>query len=161
MRNLFFVVIALALVLGASAQEPLPLRADGSITLWNVAGPLPNGPIMDHGKQCMGFYTDYLEVLGGESGANPAEGDSIALEAGGSIAWLRAFSEPSGLLNFNRIFDIASEAPAVAYAFCRLVSDSDQPAALIQATDRDPLDIVLRRTDVAMETWNLASLVGS
>jgi hypothetical protein len=69
MRNLFFVVIALALVLGASAQEALPLRADGSITLWTVAGPLPNGPIMDHGKQCVGFYKDYLEKAGGESKA--------------------------------------------------------------------------------------------
>ncbi|MBL7648985.1 MAG: hypothetical protein JNK74_22640 [Candidatus Hydrogenedentes bacterium] len=161
MRNLFFVLIALALVLGASAQEPLPLRADGSITLWNVAGPLPNGPIMAHGKQCVGFYKDYLEKAGGESGANPAEGDNIALDSGGEIAWRGVFSEASGLLNFNRIFEIASEAPAVAYAFCRLVSDGDQPIVLILETDRDPLDIVLRRTDVAMETWNLAPLVGS
>ncbi len=130
MRNLLIVMFALAFLVGAGAQEALPLRADGSITLWTVAGPLPNGPIMDHGKQCVGFYKDYLEEIGGESGANPAEGDSIALEAGGSIAWLRAFSEPSGLLNFNRTFNIATEAPAVAYAYCRLVSDGDQPVVL-------------------------------
>ena len=130
MRNLFIVMLALPFLFAASAQEPLPLRADGSITLWTVAGPLPNAPIMDHGRQCAGFYKDYLDTLGGESGADPAEGDSIPMEQSGIVAWLRAFSDPSGLLNFNRIFDIASEAPAVVYAYCRLASDSDQTAFL-------------------------------
>jgi alpha-mannosidase len=131
MKHLLVLVLLLAVVLPVSAAtfESFALREDGSVPLWTVAGPLPNAAVHDHGASCVGFYTDYLEAARGETAAMPSEGDSIGF-GDETVAWRTVFSTSSGLLDYNRIFDITKDVPSVAYAFCIVTSEKEQNVRL-------------------------------
>ena len=80
------VLFLLIPVLAFSSQwENLPLRENGTVPVWTVAGPFPNGQPREHGEGCFGYYKDYLTALGGETKAIPREGDLISLENGEQI----------------------------------------------------------------------------
>ncbi|NOR74546.1 MAG: hypothetical protein GQ525_05255, partial [Draconibacterium sp.] len=53
-----------------------PLEFNTFIKDWLIIGPFPNCEECStidyfHGEQCIGFYTDYLESIGGEKNAIP------------------------------------------------------------------------------------------
>ncbi|MCF6286264.1 MAG: hypothetical protein L3K26_13905, partial [Candidatus Hydrogenedentes bacterium] len=130
MKYVFALLLVVALSASAAPRESFPLREDGSVPLWTIAGPLPNGVVMDHGDRCVGFYQDFLEKDQGESTATPAEGDLIRFAEDESVTWKMVFSGASGLLDYNRLFDVTKDVPAVAYAFCWLTSDEEQDVVL-------------------------------
>ncbi|NUN95022.1 MAG: hypothetical protein HUU16_02510 [Candidatus Omnitrophica bacterium] len=108
--------------------ETFPLRENGTIPVWTVVGPFPNGKPLTHGPGCFGFFEDYLKGQGGEVGCSPAEGDRIVWEQEPEKIWRTVVSEPAGLLDYIRIFRTNKETPGVAYAFCRLVSPTAREA---------------------------------
>lgn len=111
----------------ASENAILDLRENGSVPVWLVAGMLPNREKgIHHDDMCIGFYKDYLKEIGGETNAVPAEGDVIE-SSQGSIDWKISFADPSGILDFNKIFDLKKPKSVVAYAFCQLHSTENQP----------------------------------
>jgi hypothetical protein len=62
--------LSLALFLCASALagewQSFALRDNDTIPVWTVVGPFPNGNPLGHGPGCFGYYTDYLQAVGGE-----------------------------------------------------------------------------------------------
>jgi len=123
-------MLLIGLPASAQTREAFPLRDDGSIVIWTVAGPIATPNVMGHGEQCVGFYTDYLSECGGEGNVAPVSDDEVALADNTSIAWKTVFSAPSGLLDYNNIFGVSPDFAGAAYAFCWLTSDVEQPAAL-------------------------------
>ncbi len=111
----------------AAAWESFALRDNGSIPVWTVAGPLPNAAAVSHGKNCFGYYQDYLQATGGERQALPSDLDSIIVDDGKKVTWKQAFSAPSGLLDFIDSLGAAKKEAGVAYAFCRLDADDKLP----------------------------------
>jgi len=130
MKQALICVCLLAVPAWAASWESFPLRENGSIAVWTVAGPLPNAQVETHGKNCVGYYTDYLKSMGGEAAVVPAEGDRIAFGDGASAVWQSAFSDQAGRLNYRELFGLPVDVPGVAYAFCLLASTWEQSAVL-------------------------------
>ncbi|MCC6491110.1 MAG: hypothetical protein IT364_26720 [Candidatus Hydrogenedentes bacterium] len=127
-----FLLCSLLLCSPASAGEweRIPLRDNGSIPVWMVAGPLPNAAPLSHGPGCFGYFKDYLEACGTEAGCVPSEGDAIAFAEGQQTAWHPAFTDSSGLLDFLDALGAKEGVPGVTYAFCRLTSDGAKNVTL-------------------------------
>ena len=102
-RLAFFILFIVGFSI-AGEWESFPIRENGTIPVWLVAGPLPNGSPQFHDDGCFGYFKDYLENFGGESYAIPKESETIEFADGKKIAWETAFSKPSGLLDFIDIF---------------------------------------------------------
>ena len=74
--------------------------------------------------------------MGGEAKVVPKEGDSIFLEDGKEVEWKTAYSNTDGILDYIEIMGVDKETPAIAYAFCQIVSDKEQKVLLrIQSND--------------------------
>ncbi|MCC6699730.1 MAG: hypothetical protein IT365_29170 [Candidatus Hydrogenedentes bacterium] len=114
----------------ASEWERFPLRDNGSIPVWLVAGPFPNAAPLSHGPGCFGYFKDYLEAGGTEAHCVPSEGDVVAFGEGQQTAWHPAFTDSPGLLDFLDALGAKEGLPGVAYAFCRLDSDSARDVTL-------------------------------
>ena len=114
----------------AASWESFPLRDNGSIPVWTVAGPLPDAHTLARGTSCVACYRDYLEAAGGESGSVPGEGDPMPLDGAGALQWQTAFSEPSGLLDYIDTLGVSKETSGAAYAFCRLIATARQEVVL-------------------------------
>jgi len=123
-----FIILGLLLssLIQAAEWESFPLRSNGTIPVWIAAGPLPNGNAgSSHDENCIGYFKDYLTALGGESDAEPVEGDII--EFGSSnVSWQSALSDTSGLVSFIDVFSADQQLSGVAYSFCRLYSNQSQ-----------------------------------
>ena len=129
MRASFALFLVFVLPAAAGTRETFPLRDNGSIVAWTVAGPLATPGIMGHGEQCIGFYTDFLADVGGEGAAVPAADDVVPMESG-AVPWRTVFSATQGLLDYNRTFGVPSTFAGAAYAFCSLTSDAEKQAVL-------------------------------
>ena len=129
-RQLSLLVFLLVGISFAGEWENFSLRENGTIPVWTVAGPLPNGQPDFHSDGCFGFVTDFLATSGGERLATPHENDIIKYENGKQVTWLTAFSENTGLLDFNEIFHLKGSEPGVAYAFCQLVAGEEKTVIL-------------------------------
>ena len=114
----------------AGHQETFPIRDNGTIPVWLVAGPFPNGDTSIHGRGCAGYYKDYLTSVGGEEKASPAEGDMVVLDKNSTRNWKAVFSTSEGLLDFIQILGVDRETPGVVYAFSILNSPEKQSAIL-------------------------------
>lgn len=129
---------AALLCVPAFAQEwqSFPLRDNGSIPVWLVAGPFPNGSPYKHGPGCFGYFTDYLAASGGETGCEPTDGEMVAHGDIQEAPWKIAFSDPAGQLDYIELLGVDKGTPGVVYAFCRIVSPTAQPAlALVRSND--------------------------
>jgi hypothetical protein len=77
--NRFLICLLLVSTAVWSADwETFPLRENGSIPVWLIAGPFPN-PTDGVGNAPGGLQQDFLQANGGESKTIPAEGDQINL----------------------------------------------------------------------------------
>jgi alpha-mannosidase len=110
--------------------ETFPLRRNGGVSAWTIAGSFPNTYSGVHGEGCTGYFKDYLISLGGENNANPAEDDIIALEDGKEVKFRTLFSDSAGIVDFLEAFGVERGIPAEAYAYCRLVSEVKQQVVL-------------------------------
>jgi alpha-mannosidase len=130
MKKLCALLFLLPIIAFSAQWESFPLRENGTISVWTVVGPLPNGMAREHDQNCFGYFKDYLIEMGGESQAQPKEMEMIEVENGDTVTWENAFSEKSGLLDFVDIFEVEKESPGVAYAFCQLISPIEQKVIL-------------------------------
>ncbi len=121
--HLIYALILLPLSLNSYGKD-YPLRENGSIPVWTIAGPLP------YDKPSDGFVYDFLMGLGGEENANPAAGQEIPTGTNESVKFKTALSTPLGLVDFIKEFDSGPIPLGNVYAFCQLQSDSDQEILL-------------------------------
>ncbi|MCP4640497.1 MAG: DUF4091 domain-containing protein [bacterium] len=115
--------IALLCVFSSLVAAEPPV-ADGAardwIRSWLVCGPFPN-PLADgvdtyrHDETTLGFYTDYLASVGGETGLAPEDGLQVAAPDGSTRTW-RAHTSPNDYVDFCTVFD--ENQQVVAYAAC-------------------------------------------
>lgn len=119
-----------------SSAAPTFTAERGFVRDWLVCGPLPN-PLApgakqrDHTASCLGYHTDYLVALGGESAAWPREGDAVA--HGDQVWHWRLYQSPSDLIDFDAMF--VPNDDVVAYAFCVIQSDQARDAILAVGSD--------------------------
>ncbi|MBP7936465.1 MAG: hypothetical protein KA354_17640 [Phycisphaerae bacterium] len=113
-----------------NTSESFPLRENGTIPVWVIAGPFPNARVTDHGQACFGYFTDYLKEQGGEAEVSPSEGGRIAVGQDQPVVWRAVFSKLSGLLDYRELLATGPETGGVAYAFCHLDADATESALL-------------------------------
>ncbi len=113
-------VLPLCAVTAAADWQSFPLRENGTIPVWTVVGPFPNGNPLVHGPGCFGYYRDYPATVGGEAGCMPAEGDAVPCDANKRLIWKTAFSDASGIVDYIDTLGVDKETPGVAYALCQL-----------------------------------------
>ena len=106
------------------------LRENGTIPLWTVAGRFPNIDVYHHTPACFGYFKDWLVPSGGETKAVPRPGDRVGYEENKQVEWISACSDTAGLLDYLQILKIDYQTAGVCYAYCRLLSEIDQPATL-------------------------------
>ena len=76
---------------------------------------------------------DYLASIGGETNANPKEGDTIRTQEGETLTWKR-FQSPSNIINF--LAGIGNYQNVTAYAFCDFQSVNElNLQGLIRSSD--------------------------
>ena len=139
MKNVLLVIASLSLlvlIIACQSQKPI-YQFSGKDTPyfrdWLLCGPFPNCPDCDpidykHDERCKGFYTDYLESIGGEQNACPQKGTLINVpDMGMKRKWFHYHSE-TDKIPFNSIFE--PNDLVVAYAFCQVNSNNQQKAIL-------------------------------
>jgi len=99
---------------------------------WLICGPFPNplrppATVYTHDESCIGYYTDYLESVGGEARVRPAAGMTVTLPDGTTRTW-RLYESPRDLIDLNAILD-PSDA-VVAYAACAIESSQERDVLL-------------------------------
>ncbi|MCB0283088.1 MAG: hypothetical protein KDF60_10945 [Calditrichaeota bacterium] len=146
-RITFFVLVILSVILHAAEDNEFALRSNGSLAVWLVAGPFPNGkPGSDHKENCLGYFRDYLKSAGGEARVNPVEGDKITFD-NNTVSWKNSISGTDGLLNYIDIFSVDQQTPGVAYAFTKITSEHAQ-------------DVVFKiRSDDGVKIWLNSKLI--
>lgn len=108
--------------IGRSADVP-----DLSHARWLILGPFPNEPSGEPFGNCLGFDTDYITEVGGESGVRPIEGTSTA-----GLVWMPLLAD-DGKVDFERLFPRRTES--VAYAYLAFESECEQQVALRLGSD--------------------------
>jgi hypothetical protein len=90
-----------------------------------VCGPFPlsetSGRLdYEHGDQCIGFHEDLLKSNGGESGADPREGDPVrSARTGEKLTW-RRHRGAGEEIHFDEFME--PNDVVVAYAFCHVTA---------------------------------------
>jgi len=129
-----FLLVILALVASCTKHEivyPFNGQDTSYFHDWLLCGPFPNCPECDrmdymHDEKCAGFFTDYLQSIGGEAAAQPTDGMTVKTD---SIerTWFFYHSD-TDKIPFNSIFE--PNDMVVAYAFCQVNSPIEQRAIL-------------------------------
>ena len=114
----------------SATWESFPLRDNGSIPIWQVAGPLPYTPVYHNDEKSIGFYVDFLYKQGGETEFIPSEGDKFDYESGKTVAWKTGVSDEAGLLNYLNILESTWLTQGVVYSFCELVAEESKEVLL-------------------------------
>ena len=103
---------------------------------WLVLGPFPKAIDLkydpDHGKQCTGFYADFLANAGGEQNIRPVEGNTHITDYEDTLTW-RYHKTSSNMVNFNEIF--SPNDYTVAYAYSEIVSPDDREILFALGSD--------------------------
>ena len=95
---------------------------------WLLCGSFPNPKkdvnLSSHAPgNCIGFDTDYLKMVGGESGAAPQEGDAITRPDGSVVKWRRHRTKLGAKVDLKNMFDKSERV--VAYAYCEIGAPKD------------------------------------
>jgi hypothetical protein len=112
---------------------------------WLLCGPFSNCedcPKMDykHGEKCMGFYTDYLESIGGEKKAIPTPGTTVSIDKRNLEQKWFSYHSTTDHIPLNDI--LAPNDMVVAYAFCQVQSPKKQKSILAVGSN-DGLQVFL------------------
>ena len=130
MKSICTIILLIPIIALSAQQEEFHLRDNGTIPVWIVAGPFPNGNTMTISEGCIGYFKDYLTAMGGENNVIPTEGEKVTLDDGKQIIWKTAFSNDRGVLNYEKILGVKGLESAVTYAFCQLVAGEERKVIL-------------------------------
>lgn len=111
--------------IGLAAEAPL--LPDISNAEWLVLGPFDNSASSEPFANCVGYDSDYLLEIGGEAAARPVQGGRVV-----GKTW-RPVRAAGGTIDFESVFP--NQDYKVAYAYLKLESDHEQPAALRIGSD--------------------------
>ena len=140
MKRLLIGVIVFTLFCSQFAcQKKSPVYSASKITDktffrdWLVCGPFPNCPEcipedFKHDERCRGYFTDYLESIGGEENAIPQSGTIVEIsDIDIKNKWFHYKSE-TDKVELNDLF--TPNDMVVAYAFCQITSPVEQKTIL-------------------------------
>src|SRR5271157_2936495 len=137
--------IAITAIAACGIAASIDLKPGSVVGSWLILAPLPvTGTAPNETAELGAFERDALASQGGETGANPAEGQVIDL-AGRKYAWQRLESS-SDNVDLGKSY---GEKPAIAYAF----------ATIEQATPSDALFGL--GSDDAVKVWLNGRLTAS
>jgi len=108
--------IAIAAIAACGIAASIDLKPGSAVRSWLILAPLPvTGTAPDETAELGAFERDALASQGGETGANPAEGQVIDL-AGRKYVWQRLESS-SDNVDLGKSY---GEKPAIAYVFATI-----------------------------------------
>ena len=91
---------------------------------WLLCGSFPNPKdnpdAPSHSPACVGFRTDYLTAIGGETNAKPTEGLFIQRPDKSQISWKMHTTNLGAKIDLKNLFDFAERS--VAYAYCEIMA---------------------------------------
>ncbi len=95
---------------------------------WLLCGSFPNpkkvSGLSSHAPgNCVGFDTDYLQSLGGETVAKPKQGQSVPLPDGSDVSWSFHTTPLGDEIDLEGFFDKTERV--VAYAYCTIKAPRD------------------------------------
>ena len=130
--------------------EIFQYKTNTFIKNWLLCGPFPNCQNCSnidffHGENCHGFYTDYLESIGGEKNAVPHAG--MALKYSGlkrDMKWF-SYNSKTDKIALNDIF--SPNDMVVTYAFCRIKS-LEQQKTILALGSNDGIQVFLNRKKI-------------
>jgi CubicO group peptidase (beta-lactamase class C family) len=138
LRNrLLVVLLSLCATYGAQAVEGpvFALQDRGHITDWVVLGAFPNTlqtEALPDGSFQTGFYTDFLEPLGGETKAVLKPGMALDYE-GKSLEAQAVSGNIQGIVDLDGLFGKPDNV--AAYAFCHIQADKAQEVKFLFGCD--------------------------
>ncbi len=125
----FFIILSL----WSCNESDVPEYREGAfIKDWLLLGPLPNCPgcstiNYSHGKNCDGFFTDYLDKTGGEPNANPGNDQEIKINDTLTLSWSEYHSQ-TDLVRLTGIMN--PKDLVIAYGFSSIYSPRAKKAIL-------------------------------
>ncbi len=119
---------------GYALPAPLTVRldirelSDPFFQTWLLCGSFPNpkkvSGLPSHAPgNCVGFDTDYLQPMGGETSAEPKEGQSIELQDGSEVIWTFHTTPLGDEIDLQGFFDKTERV--VAYAYCTITAPAN------------------------------------
>jgi len=128
-------LIPTALLLTGMTAAEMPSADVNSrefIRTWLLCGPFPNllpdgVEEYEHDETCLGYHTDYLKSVGGETGMKPAQGETVMGPDGAEREWT-LYGSPQDYIDLTKVYE--QNQQVVAYAACHLISDSDREIVL-------------------------------
>jgi hypothetical protein len=119
---------------GYALPAPLTVRldirelSDPFFQTWLLCGSFPNpkkvSGLPSHAPgNCVGFDTDYLLSMGGETRAEPKEGESIELPDGSAVTWTPHTTPLGDEIDLEGFFDQTERV--VAYAYCTITAPAN------------------------------------
>jgi len=134
MKIVKFSLICLIVLVTLARGDEIPRVSVDSrdfVRTWLVCGPFPN-PVSNgaadykHDHTCVGFFTDYLQPIGGEQNIQPITGLEFNV-ANRPFIWQWHQSET----DYIDLFKLFTENQrVVAYAACLLIAETDQTILL-------------------------------
>ena len=126
------VVIVTTLLFAGCSSDQIKYETGKYIKDWLVVGPFPNCEDCStvsyhHDERCEGFYTDYLESIGGERNAIPTEGTEVKYAKKNiERTWFKLHSDEDKI----HLTNLNPKDMVVAYAFTQIESPKKQKTIL-------------------------------
>ena len=156
LRNLFVASIIL-LVLGCNENQNQPrseiqtnLELNTFIKDWLILGPFPNCEDCSridymHSEHCTGFFTDYLESVGGEKKVIPTEGMQVKIPKKNIEKTWTVHHSKEDKIHLSQ--SLNPKDMVVAYAFTQILSPKDQKV-ILSVGSNDGLRVFLNGEEV-------------
>lgn len=131
MKKLLLIIFCLTAGIQAGEVPQISIESRDFVRTWLLTGPLPN-PLSNnaadykHDHTCVGFFTDYLESIGGETDVQPSAGLQFKA-AGRNYTW-QLHHSPTDYIDLFKFYP--ENQKVVAYAACQLVATTDQTILL-------------------------------
>ena len=131
--SFFFVSFILTFLFSGCGADQIKYETNSYIKDWLIVGPFPNCEDCStvsyhHDERCEGFYTDYLQSIGGEKNAIPTEGMRVNI-SGKNIerTWFKHHNTDDKI-HLAKLLN--PKDMVVAYAFCQIESPINQKSIL-------------------------------
>jgi len=133
-RNLYFLsfVFVLIVIVNSCSDNAIRYETNSYIKDWLVVGPFPNCEDCStvsyhHDEKCKGFYTDYLQSIGGEKNAIPTDGMEVKYsEKNIERTWFKIHNVEDKI----HLTKLNPKDMVVTYSFCQIKSPRNQKTIL-------------------------------
>ncbi len=130
---LFLLILLVANLVSCKKTNTVELKKNEFIKSWLLIGPFPNCENCDltdymHGENCKGFYTDFLQSIGGEANVVPSEGLEVKVPGSETVRKWFLYRSPKDEIRLNDI--MMPNDLVVAYAFDQIESPVEQKVIL-------------------------------